>query len=126
MILIATVALALRLLDFAMLFTLRESQRTSDLVLSRVRGKRLQLHPRRLGSEALRLLQRWSKDCLKTITEKVIEKNLVQGMLEPGREITLKIGVETGQSLSPTRVCAMMKQSPSICPGWYQKTDPHG
>ncbi len=48
----------------------------------------------------------------KTITEKVIEKNIVQGMLEPGREITLKIRVETGQSLSPTRVCATMKQSP--------------
>ena len=48
----------------------------------------------------------------KTITEKVIEKHLVQGMLEPGREITLKVGVETGQSLSPTRVCATMKQSP--------------
>jgi len=30
--------------DFAMLFTLRESRRTSDPVLSRVRGKRLQLH----------------------------------------------------------------------------------
>ena len=47
--------------DFAMVFTLRESRRTSDPVLSRVRGKRLQLHPRRLGSEALRLLQRWGK-----------------------------------------------------------------
>ncbi|MDX2448184.1 MAG: hypothetical protein QNK29_13425, partial [Desulfobacterales bacterium] len=45
--------------DFAMLFTLRESRRTSDPVLSRVRGKQLQLHPRRLGSEVLRLLQRW-------------------------------------------------------------------
>ena len=44
--------------DFAMLFTLRESRRTSDPMLSRIRGKRLQLHPRRLGSEALRLLQR--------------------------------------------------------------------
>jgi len=31
--------------DFAMLFTLRESRRTSDPVLSRIRGKRLQLHP---------------------------------------------------------------------------------
>jgi hypothetical protein len=31
--------------DFAMLFTLRESRRTSDPVLSRVRGSRLQLHP---------------------------------------------------------------------------------
>jgi hypothetical protein len=31
-------------------------------VLSRVRGKRLQLHPRRLGSEALRFLQRWGLD----------------------------------------------------------------
>jgi hypothetical protein len=45
--------------DFAMLFTLRESRRTSDPVLSRDRGKQLQLHPRRLGSEALQLLQRW-------------------------------------------------------------------
>jgi hypothetical protein len=48
--------------DFAMLFTLRESRRTSDPVLSRVRGKQLQLHPRRLGSEALRLLQRWGNN----------------------------------------------------------------
>jgi hypothetical protein len=31
--------------DFTMLFTLRESRRTSDPVLSRDRGKRLQLHP---------------------------------------------------------------------------------
>jgi hypothetical protein len=30
---------------FAVLFTLRESRRTSDPVLSRIRGKRLQLHP---------------------------------------------------------------------------------
>ena len=45
--------------DFFMLFTLRESRRASDPVLSRARGKRRQLHPRRLGSEALRLLQRW-------------------------------------------------------------------
>jgi hypothetical protein len=49
--------------DFAMLFTLRESRRTSDPVLSRVRGKRLQLHPLRLGSEALQLFQRWGKAC---------------------------------------------------------------
>ena len=44
--------------DFAKLFTLRENRRTSDPVLSRDRGKLLQLHPWRLGSEALRLLQR--------------------------------------------------------------------
>jgi hypothetical protein len=31
--------------DFAMLFTLRESRRTSDPVLSRVRGSRVQHHP---------------------------------------------------------------------------------
>ena len=31
--------------DFAMLYTLRESRRTSDPVLSKIRGKRLQLHP---------------------------------------------------------------------------------
>jgi hypothetical protein len=32
-------------INFAMLFTLRESRRTSDPVLSRNRGKLLQLHP---------------------------------------------------------------------------------
>ena len=32
-------------IDFAMLFTIRESRRTSDPVLSRDRGSRLQLHP---------------------------------------------------------------------------------
>ena len=31
--------------DFAMLFTLRESRKTPDPVLSRVRGSRLQRHP---------------------------------------------------------------------------------
>jgi hypothetical protein len=31
--------------DFAMLFTLRESRRTSDPALSRVRGKTQQLNP---------------------------------------------------------------------------------
>jgi hypothetical protein len=31
--------------DFAMLFTLRESRRTSDPVLSRDQGNRLQFHP---------------------------------------------------------------------------------
>jgi len=31
--------------DFAMLFTLRESRRTSNPALSRVRGRQLQLHP---------------------------------------------------------------------------------
>ena len=44
--------------DFAMLFTLRESRRTSDPVLSRDRGKILQLHPVTPCSEALRLLHR--------------------------------------------------------------------
>ena len=42
----------------ALLFTLRESRRTSDPALPRDRGKQLQLHPWRLDSEALRLLQR--------------------------------------------------------------------
>jgi len=46
-------------IHFAMLFTLRESRRTSDSALSRVRSKTLRLHPWRLDSEALRLLQRW-------------------------------------------------------------------
>ncbi len=31
--------------DFAMLFTLQESRRTSDPVLSRDQGNRLQFHP---------------------------------------------------------------------------------
>jgi hypothetical protein len=31
--------------DFAMLFTLRESRRTSDPVLSRDQGNQLQFHP---------------------------------------------------------------------------------
>ena len=44
---------------FAMLFTLRESLRTLDSVLSRARSKPLRHHPWRLDSEALRLLQRW-------------------------------------------------------------------
>jgi len=45
--------------DFAMLFPLRESRRTSDSALLRVRSKELRLILRRLDSEALRLLQRW-------------------------------------------------------------------
>ena len=45
--------------DFAMLFPLRESRRTSDSALLRVRSKELRLTLRRLDSEALRLLQRW-------------------------------------------------------------------
>jgi len=44
---------------FAMFFTLRESRRTPDPSFSRVRGSALQLHSFSLGSEALRLLQRW-------------------------------------------------------------------
>ena len=40
------------MVDIAKLFTLR------DRALSRVRGNTLQFHPFRLGSEALRLLQR--------------------------------------------------------------------
>ena len=44
--------------DFALLFTLRESRRTSDPALSGDRGRQLQLLPLRLDSEALRLLQR--------------------------------------------------------------------
>ena len=32
-------------IDFAMLFTLRESRRTSDPVLSRDQGNRLHFHP---------------------------------------------------------------------------------
>ena len=44
---------------FLILFTFQESWRTSDPVLSRDCGSRLQLHPWRLGSEALQLLQRW-------------------------------------------------------------------
>jgi len=48
--------------DFAMLFPLRESRRTSDSALLRVRSKELRLFTlRRLDSEALRLLQRWGK-----------------------------------------------------------------
>jgi len=46
------------MVDFAKLFTLRESRRAPDRALSRVRGNTLQFHPFRLGSEALRLLQR--------------------------------------------------------------------
>jgi hypothetical protein len=38
-----------------MLFTLRESWRNPDPALSGVRSRRLRLHPRRLGSEALQL-----------------------------------------------------------------------
>jgi len=45
--------------DFALLFTLRESRRTSDSALSRDHSKQLRFHPWRLDSEALRLLQRW-------------------------------------------------------------------
>jgi hypothetical protein len=52
-------------IDFAMLFTRREIRRTSDQVLlsagSRDCGSKLQLHPKRLDSEALRHLQRWGK-----------------------------------------------------------------
>jgi len=56
--------------DFAMLFPLRESRGASDPALSRDRGRQLQLHPRRLDSEALRLLQRWVfyATCLKHIS----------------------------------------------------------
>jgi len=42
----------------AILSTLRESRRTSDPALPKDRGKQLQLHPWRLDSEALQLLQR--------------------------------------------------------------------
>ena len=44
---------------FLILFTFQESWRTSDPVLSRDCGSRLQLHPWCLSSEALQLLQRW-------------------------------------------------------------------
>ena len=47
--------------DLAMLLTLRESRRTSDSALLRVRSKELRLTLRRLDSEARRLLQRWGK-----------------------------------------------------------------
>ncbi len=47
--------------NFVMFFTLRESRRDPDPALSRVRGSTLQLHPFRLDSEALRLLQRWGR-----------------------------------------------------------------
>ncbi len=47
--------------DFAMLFTLRESRRTPDPALLRIRSKELRLTLRGLDSEALRLLQRWGK-----------------------------------------------------------------
>ena len=63
-------------IDFAILFTLRESRRTSDSALLRDRSKVLRLHPQMpplcgmkrliysyqgatLDSEALRLLHRW-------------------------------------------------------------------
>ena len=49
-------------IGFAMSFTLRERRRTSDSALSRARSKVLRRHPRRLASEALRLLQRWGKE----------------------------------------------------------------
>jgi hypothetical protein len=45
-----------------MFFTLRESRRAPDPALSGVRGSLLQLHPFRLDSGALRLLQHWGKD----------------------------------------------------------------
>ena len=41
----------------AIFFTLRESRKTPDPALPRVRSSRLRLRPRRLGSEALRLLR---------------------------------------------------------------------
>jgi hypothetical protein len=44
--------------NFVIFFTLQESRRASYPALSRVRGSALQLHPFRLGSETLRLLQR--------------------------------------------------------------------
>jgi hypothetical protein len=47
--------------DFAMLFALRESRRTSDSALLRVRSKELRRHPQSPDSEALRLLQRWGE-----------------------------------------------------------------
>jgi hypothetical protein len=46
---------------FSIFFPLRESRRAPDPALPRDRNSRLWLHPRRLGSEALRLLQRWGK-----------------------------------------------------------------
>ena len=48
-------------IDIAMLFTRRESRRTSDSALLRARSKELRLTLSRLDSEALRLLQRWGK-----------------------------------------------------------------
>ena len=49
---------------FLILFTFQESWRTSDPVLSRDCGSRLQLHPWRLSSEAPQLLQRWGLPCI--------------------------------------------------------------
>ncbi len=43
-------------------FTLRESRRAPDPALPRVRSSPLRLHPWRLDSEALRLLQHWGSD----------------------------------------------------------------
>ncbi|CAD7766644.1 MAG: hypothetical protein DNFNHJIP_00042 [Candidatus Argoarchaeum ethanivorans] len=50
------------LVNFVMLFTLRESRRAPDSAFSRVRSSTLPLHPFSLDSEALRLLQRWGTD----------------------------------------------------------------
>jgi hypothetical protein len=46
---------------FSIFFTLRESLRAPDPALPGVRSSPLRLHPWRLGSEALRLLQHWGK-----------------------------------------------------------------
>ena len=52
--------------NFALLSTLRESRRTSDSALLRVRSKELRLFTlRRLDSEALLLLQLWGKPLIR-------------------------------------------------------------
>jgi hypothetical protein len=63
---------------FRPVFTLRESRRTPGPALQRGRGRRLRLHPLRLGSETLRLLHRW--DSLKEFKKIFPPIDLSQGI----------------------------------------------